>query len=118
LFAADSGTGGNAHQQQARRRLTDAEARLRRLQGAIEEGADPAALVEAVNWAAHEERLAARADLDQLSTTRALNRARSRRSSLSWEASVPRWTEPSRPSWNSSTPHSGWRWSTTQCHVA
>lgn len=74
LLAADSGAGDDARQQQAKRRLDDAETRLRRLQGAIEAGADPAALIDAINRV-QEERLAARADLEQLPATRALGRA-------------------------------------------
>lgn len=46
----------------ARKRLADAEAKLRRYQDAIGAGIDPAALVEAINTA-QAERAAARAEL-------------------------------------------------------
>lgn len=74
LLAADIDAGQDARQQQAKRRLDDAETRLRRLQAAIEAGADPAALVDAINRV-QEERQAARVDLDQLPANRALSRA-------------------------------------------
>ncbi|HEY2696050.1 MAG TPA: recombinase family protein [Pseudonocardiaceae bacterium] len=47
----------------AKRRLADAEAKLRRFRAAIEAGIDPAALVEATNEA-HAQRVAAQAELD------------------------------------------------------
>ncbi len=58
---------------QARRRLANAEARLRRHQAAIEAGVDPAAIVDAINQA-HTERAAARAELDERPTTQELTR--------------------------------------------
>lgn len=63
LAAVDSLTSDNARMEQARNRLADAEKRLRRLQQAIEAGANPAALVDALNRA-EEERQAAHTDLD------------------------------------------------------
>jgi len=74
LLAADSSSADDARLQQARRKLDDAETRLRRLQRAVEAGAEPGALVDALNRA-HEERQAARADLDRLPAPRALGRA-------------------------------------------
>ncbi|MGW1682651.1 hypothetical protein [Saccharopolyspora sp. NPDC002376] len=47
----------------AKKRLTDAEARLRRFQEAIGAGVDPAALAEAINQT-QAERAAARAELE------------------------------------------------------
>lgn len=41
----------NARLEQARKRLTDAEAKLRRQQAAIEAGVDPSALVDPINAA-------------------------------------------------------------------
>ncbi|MGH3513008.1 MAG: hypothetical protein ACRDRB_12125 [Pseudonocardiaceae bacterium] len=58
---------------QARRRLANAEARLRRHQAAIEAGVDPAAIVDAINQA-QTERAAARAGLDERPTTQELTR--------------------------------------------
>ena len=65
LAAADSAASDNARMEQARKRLADTEKRLRRLQQAIEAGANPAALVDALNRA-EEERQAARTDLDRI----------------------------------------------------
>ncbi|HEV2778936.1 MAG TPA: hypothetical protein VGX25_05990 [Actinophytocola sp.] len=64
LVASQEGTtrkpgGGEA----ARKRLTDAERRLRKFQAAIAAGVDPSALVEVIN-AAQAERTAAQADID------------------------------------------------------
>ena len=56
------GTRPRAHET-AKKRLVDAEARLRRFQAAIASGVDPAALVEAINQA-QAQRAAARAELD------------------------------------------------------
>jgi hypothetical protein len=50
-------------QEQAMKRLSAAEARLRKFQAAIEAGVDPAAMVEGMNQA-QAERVAARAELD------------------------------------------------------
>ncbi|MER7010346.1 recombinase family protein [Saccharopolyspora sp. NPDC000359] len=57
-----------------KKRLADAKTRLRRLQTAIEAGADPAALVEAINEA-QAERAAAQAELDNAPDPRALGEA-------------------------------------------
>nr|WP_269189784.1 recombinase zinc beta ribbon domain-containing protein [Haloechinothrix halophila] len=64
-LVASQHQGGNAHSARdaAKRRLDTAETRLRRLQAAIEAGADPAAFVEAINEA-QSQRAAARAELD------------------------------------------------------
>jgi hypothetical protein len=51
----------DAHIDQARRRLADVEAKLRRHQTAIEAGVDPAAIIDAINQA-QAERTAARAE--------------------------------------------------------
>ncbi|MGH4020599.1 MAG: recombinase family protein [Pseudonocardiaceae bacterium] len=57
-----------------KQRLAEAEARIHRLQAAIEVGVDPAALVEAIN-AAQAQRAAARAELDGAPTPSALTEA-------------------------------------------
>jgi hypothetical protein len=74
LAAADSSTSGSARIEQSRNRLGDAEKRLPRLQQAIEAGANPAALVDALNRA-EEERQAARTDLDRIPAGRVLSHA-------------------------------------------
>jgi hypothetical protein len=74
LAAADSSSQENARMQQARHRLADAEKRLRRLQQAIEAGANPAALIDALNKA-EQERQAARTDLDRIPAAPALSHA-------------------------------------------
>jgi hypothetical protein len=51
LLDSQGGSLADAHLEQARRRLTNAEAKLRRHQAAIEAGIDPAALVDAINQA-------------------------------------------------------------------
>lgn len=58
----------------AKKRHTDAEARLRLLQEAIEAGVDPAALVESINEA-QAERKAAEAELDAVPTTNIITEA-------------------------------------------
>ncbi|HEV2778945.1 MAG TPA: hypothetical protein VGX25_06035 [Actinophytocola sp.] len=58
----------------ARKRLADAEAKLRRFQAAIGAGIDPAALVEAINTA-QTERAAARAELDNAPPPAAITEA-------------------------------------------
>ncbi|MFD0811993.1 recombinase family protein [Amycolatopsis umgeniensis] len=62
LLDSAGGNTGGAHEA-ARRRLADAEARLRRFQDAIGAGVDPTAVVDAMNQA-HAERVAAKAELD------------------------------------------------------
>jgi DNA invertase Pin-like site-specific DNA recombinase len=74
LAAADTSTHDNARMQQARRRLADAEKRLRRLQQAIEAGANPTALIDPLNKA-EQERQAARTDLDRSPVSPALSHA-------------------------------------------
>ncbi|OLF05307.1 hypothetical protein BU204_37230 [Actinophytocola xanthii] len=64
----------DAAREVAKKRLADAEARLRRHQSAIEAGVDPAALVEVINTA-QAERAAARAELDNAPAQRTLDRA-------------------------------------------
>lgn len=63
LVGSQGSSFANAHLDQARRRLANAEARLRRHQAAIEAGVDPAAIVDAINQA-QAERAAARAELN------------------------------------------------------
>lgn len=74
LAAADSSTSDNARMEQARNKLLDTEKRLRRLQQAIEAGANPAALVDALNRA-EQERQAAHADLDRIPARHVLSYA-------------------------------------------
>jgi hypothetical protein len=67
LVASQDGAGGRSSAKEAvKARLAKADARLRRLQAAIEAGADPAALVEGINEA-QAERVAARAELENTS---------------------------------------------------
>lgn len=54
---------GSGPKEALRKRLTDATTRLHRLQSAVEAGADPAALIDAINTA-QAERAAAQAELD------------------------------------------------------
>lgn len=61
------GEGAGRHET-AKKRLTDAKARLRRHQAAIEAGVDPSALVEVINQA-QAERAAAEAELANLPAT-------------------------------------------------
>ncbi|HZD16225.1 MAG TPA: hypothetical protein VE196_14110 [Pseudonocardiaceae bacterium] len=63
LLESQSGSLADAQREHARRRLTNAEVKLRRHQAAIEAGIDPAALIDAINQA-QAERAAARAELD------------------------------------------------------
>jgi DNA invertase Pin-like site-specific DNA recombinase len=72
LTAAASSTSDNTRMKQAREKLADAKKRIRRLQQAIEAGANPAALVDALNRA-EEERQAAHNDLDQIPAAHVLN---------------------------------------------
>ncbi len=60
--------------QAAKKRLADAEARIRRHQAAIEAGVDPMALVEVIN-AAQAERAAARAEMDHAPDTHSVTDA-------------------------------------------
>jgi hypothetical protein len=70
--AAAISTTDNTRMKQAREKLADAKKRIRRLQQAIEAGANPTALVDALNRA-EEERQAAHNDLDQIPTAHRLN---------------------------------------------
>jgi hypothetical protein len=58
----------------AKRRLSEAEAKVRRYQEAISAGMEPAALVEVMNQA-QAERVAARAEIERMPTTEAVSRA-------------------------------------------
>lgn len=69
LVGAQPGTTTNTRTEPLRHRIKDAETRLRRLQAAIEAGADPAALIDALNRA-QAERDAARTELDALPASR------------------------------------------------
>lgn len=68
-----AGQGSNARDA-AQKRLTDAEARLRRFQNALAAGVDPAAVVEAVNDA-QAQRAAAQAELDNAAPSDILDAA-------------------------------------------
>jgi hypothetical protein len=57
--------------------LAEAETRLRRLQAAIEAGADPAALIDPLNRA-QERVMAARLERDQAPSSQSLGRGRGR----------------------------------------
>ncbi|HEY4020048.1 MAG TPA: recombinase family protein, partial [Pseudonocardiaceae bacterium] len=63
LLDAQPRARGELNRDAAKKRLADAEAKLRRFRAAIEAGIDPAALVEATNEA-HAQRVAAEAELD------------------------------------------------------
>jgi hypothetical protein len=63
LVASQDGGAESAGHEAAKKRLTDAEARLRRFQAAIASGVDPAALVDVINEA-QAQKAAARAELD------------------------------------------------------
>jgi len=63
LVASQGVSGQTRAREAAKKRLTDAEARLRRFQDAIGAGIDPTALVDVINEA-HAQRAAARAELD------------------------------------------------------
>ncbi|WP_263247286.1 hypothetical protein [Saccharopolyspora rosea] len=64
LLASQQAPGGQSEaSEKARRRLADAETRLRRFQDAIAAGVDPAAVSDAINQA-QADRAAARAELD------------------------------------------------------
>lgn len=62
LVASQHGRGEPDGRERAKKRLTDAEARLRRFQDAIAAGVDPAALVDSINQA-QAERAAAQAEV-------------------------------------------------------
>jgi hypothetical protein len=74
LLASQKRDGDAGTHEVARKRLADAEARLRRHQAAIEAGVHPAALVDAINTA-QEERIAARAELDHAPEARLITDA-------------------------------------------
>ena len=74
LATVASSTSDTARVEKAREKLANAEKRIRRLQQAIEAGANPLALVDALNRT-EEERQAARHDLDRIPTARGLSRA-------------------------------------------
>jgi len=62
-LVGSQGVSGQTRREAAKKRLTDAEARLRRFQEAIGAGIDPTALVDVINEA-HAQRAAARAELE------------------------------------------------------
>ncbi|WP_263247275.1 recombinase family protein [Saccharopolyspora rosea] len=75
LLGADGGTtAASVAQDEIKQQVKDAETRIRRLQKAIEAGADPAALVEPLNQA-QAERAAAQARLDRERPDEALSAA-------------------------------------------
>ena len=63
LLASQQGAEQSSGGEAARKRLADAEARIRKFQAAIAAGVDPAALVEMIN-AAQAERAAAQAEIN------------------------------------------------------
>ncbi|MGH3711686.1 MAG: hypothetical protein ACRDRQ_27120 [Pseudonocardiaceae bacterium] len=71
LVGSQGGSVADAHLDQARRRLANAETRLRRHLAAIEAGVDPTAIVDAINQA-QAERAAARAELSGKPATQEL----------------------------------------------
>ncbi len=73
LVESQGGSLADAQLDQARRRLADAEAKLRRHQAAIEAGVDPAAIVDAINQA-QAERAAAGAELNARPAAQLLTR--------------------------------------------
>ncbi|GLZ37611.1 recombinase family protein [Actinokineospora sp. NBRC 105648] len=73
LLGSQDGHPDSQHEA-VRKRLADAEGRLRRYQDAIAAGMEPAALVEAVNEA-HAQRQTARAELANLPTTATIDEA-------------------------------------------
>ena len=73
LLDSQGGFLADAQLEQARRRLANAEAKLRRHHAAIESGIDPAALVDAINQA-QAERVAARAELNERPAAQELTR--------------------------------------------
>ncbi|MFN2494688.1 MAG: recombinase family protein [Pseudonocardiaceae bacterium] len=75
LVASQQVTGGQrGTEEAARKRLSEAEARLRRFQAAIEAGVDPTALVDAINEA-QATRAAARAELENAPAPNTLSAA-------------------------------------------
>ncbi|HEX3779689.1 MAG TPA: recombinase family protein [Pseudonocardiaceae bacterium] len=74
LLDAQPRSNGERDRETAKKRLADAEAKLRRFRAAIEAGIDPAALVEATNEA-QAQRVAARAELDNAPAPDALTDA-------------------------------------------
>ena len=65
VASQENGNAASVGRESAKRRLKDAERRLRRFQEAIAAGIDPAALVESMNEA-QAQRAAARAELDNM----------------------------------------------------
>lgn len=74
LVASQGETRATAAVEQTKKRARDAEAKLRRLQAAIEAGVEPSALVEAINDA-QAQRAAARAELDSAARPNAVSEA-------------------------------------------
>ena len=73
LLDSQGGSLADAQLEQTRRRLANAEAKLRRHHAAIEAGIDPAALVDAINQA-QAERVAAQAELNERPAAQELTR--------------------------------------------
>ncbi|SES43445.1 hypothetical protein [Lentzea albida] len=65
MVASQDDSSGKSSREVAKKRLTDAETKLRRFQAAIAAGVDPVALVDAINEA-EEQRAAASAELNGL----------------------------------------------------
>ncbi|WP_219905261.1 DUF3131 domain-containing protein [Actinopolyspora mortivallis] len=74
LAASQDQPGVSSSREATKKRVTDAETRLRRFQEAIEAGVDPAALAETINEV-QAERAAATAELDATPTSSALSEA-------------------------------------------
>lgn len=74
LAASQDQSSASSNREDAKKRITDAETRLRRFQDAIEAGVDPAALTEKMNEA-QAERAAAKAEFEATPTTSALSEA-------------------------------------------
>ncbi|WP_153032052.1 recombinase family protein [Amycolatopsis sp. YIM 10] len=74
LLASAGGEAGSSRREAAKRRLADADARLRRFQDAIVAGVDPAAVVDAMNHA-QAERAAAKAEVDSQPTSKTITDA-------------------------------------------
>jgi hypothetical protein len=74
LVGSQGGDRGSGNREMVKKRLADAEARLRRFQAAIEAGVDPTALVEAINEA-QAIRAATRAEMEGTSAPDAITEA-------------------------------------------
>jgi hypothetical protein len=99
-------------QEQAMKRLSAAEARLRKFQAAIEAGVDPAAMVEAMNQA-QAERVAARAEVDNAPEPTALTDAEVYAMIDPWVMWAPIYRARIRRGWQGCTASSGLTCDTT-----